>query len=438
MTKGLVLNIVELFNFVDKTVISASIKGWVWHIRKQGNLIFLDLYDGTTWKILQVICNKKKMEKDSFEQISSIFRGASIIIQGEIIDDIRAPHGKEMKATSVEVIHPSQDTYDQLVPSDAGTETRLNKRYIAIRSPKTANILRVRDKVLRYTREFFSARGAIEVTPPTIVQAQAEGGGELFEVNYFNQKAYLTQSSQLYLETAIFALKNVFSILPSYRAEKSRTRRHLCEYLHCEGEYAFMEYEELISYLEDYIIHIIEKLKANDSEMIELLNPTLKVPEKPFPRVSYTDALQKLTAKGFNIQHGEDISDAPERELVDEFGTPIILEHFPTTLKPFYHKINADNSKVTNSADFIFPGIGEVIGAGERETDLESMLNRMKKMKPPIDPKKYEWYLALREFGSVPHSGFGLGIERLLAWILNLEHVRDATLYPRVINRLSP
>ena len=438
MTEGRFLRISELFNSKAQLTETVSVKGWAWHIRKQGNLIFLDLYDGTTWKVLQITFSKKKMEQENFEQVNAIFRGASIIVHGEVIDDKRAPFGKEMKAQFAEIIHPSQENYDQLVPSDAGTETRLNKRYIAIRNPKTASVLRIRDKVLRYTREFFSSRGAVEVTPPTIVQAQAEGGAELFEVNYFKRKAYLTQSSQLYLETAIFALRDVFSIAPSYRAEKSRTRRHLCEYLHCEGEYAFMSYEELLNYLEDYIIFVIKKLKDNDTEIIKMFNPDLKIPKKPFPRINYKEALEKLQARGFDIHYGDDISDAPERELVNEFGTPIILQHFPVTLKPFYHKINQKNPEVTNSADFIFPGIGEIIGAGERETDLESMLARMKRMDPPINAEDYDWYLALRKFGSVPHSGFGLGLERFLTWLLNLEHIRDASLYPRLINRLSP
>lgn len=412
--------------------------GWVWQRRRQGKLIFIELFDGSSQKVIQITAKANVLSAEQFAEVQKIYRGASLQVEGTVKKDQRAPDGMEILASAITVLHPSTESFDQQVPEGAGTDVQLTKRHILLRSPISSAILRMRSKVLRYSREFFYSRGGEEVTPPTIVEAQAEGGAELFEIKYFNQKAYLTQSSQLYLEAAIFALRDVFCVLPSYRAEKSRTRRHLTEFTHVEGEYAFMNFEGLLDYLEDYIIYVLQKIKTNDADILAIFEKQFEVPQKPFPRVEYKDAIELLKKKGFKIAHGEDISDAPERALVEHYGTPIILIHFPTSLKPFYHKINEQDPSVTNSADFIFPGLGEIIGSGERETEIDSMLERMALMDPPISPEEYYWYLDLRRYGSVPHSGFGLGLERFVQWILGLEHIRDATLFPRLLNRISP
>jgi len=430
--------IVELIDMVKEDPVPVTLEGWVWQFRKQGKLAFIELFDGSTWKIVQVTAKKNKLPENKFEALGKIYRGASLKIKGSLKADGRAPYGIEVLAEDIDVIHPSKEEFDQQVPQDAGIDVRLNKRHIVLRSPKSSAILKLRSHILKYSREFFYSRGAEEVTPPTIVETQAEGGAELFEIKYFDRKAFLTQSSQLYLESAIYSLGNVFCILPSFRAEKSRTRRHLTEYTHVEGEYAFMEFEGLKDYLEDYIIYMITQIKENDSDILDLFEKKVEIPSKPFPRVAYNEAIEKLKELGHEIEYGEDISDAPERDLVNYYGVPIILEHFPTSMKPFYHKINEEDPSITNSADFIFPNLGEIIGCGERETDIESMIDRMAKMDPPVSPDEYYWYMDLRRYGSVPHSGFGLGLERFLVWILDLEHIRDATLYPRLMNRLSP
>ena len=308
------MKISELGKHLDKDI---TLAGWVWQIRKQGKLVFIDLFDGSTYKTLQTTVKKNKLESNNFDAIAKLYRGASIQIFGTLKEDQRAPYGYEVLAKKVDIIHPSSEEYDQLVPPDAGPDVKLSKRHILIRGPKTSSILRMRSRVLQYSREFFFSRGAEEVSPPTIVEAQAEGGAELFEIQYFDRKAYLTQSSQLYLETAIFALRDVFCVLPSYRAEKSRTRRHLTEYTHVEGEYAFMDYEGLIDYLEDYIIHVLTRIKENDKDLLALFDrEDLQVPSKPFPRVTYDEALKMLDEMGHHIEYGEDISDAPERALV--------------------------------------------------------------------------------------------------------------------------
>ncbi|MHA2252591.1 MAG: asparagine--tRNA ligase [Candidatus Kariarchaeaceae archaeon] len=429
---------IKLSNLSDHLDTDVSVEAWILNIRKQGKkLCFLSLYDGTS--NLQATLKQNKLGEDKFALVDTIYRGASIRVTGHLVADERAPRGFELQASDVEVIHPSTETFDQEITPDSGTDVKLTKRHIVIRGPKTASVLRFQSHVLRYMREYFELNDLEEVIPPLIVEAQAEGGSELFEVKYFDRNAYLTQSSQLYLETAIFALRDVFCILPSFRAEKSKTRRHLTEYRHIETEHAFMDYEGLIDFIENLIIYVVTKVKEHDTEILELWDRKLDIPSKPFPRINYDDAV-KLLKDDYDIEipYGEDISDAPERQLVEHFGVPIILQHFPKHMKPFYHKINDENPEVTNSADFLFPICGELVGAGERETDIESMLERMAKMDPPPNPEEYYWYMDLRKYGSVPHSGFGMGLERLVMWFLGLEHLRESTLFPRTMNRIAP
>ncbi|MDH5402977.1 MAG: asparagine--tRNA ligase [Candidatus Heimdallarchaeota archaeon] len=425
----------ELSDLIGKEV---KIESWVLNIRRQGKkLCFLSLYDGTAE--LQATVKLNNVGEDNFAITNDIYRGASVSLIGTVVEDTRSVGGIELQVSKVHIIHPSLETFDQEITPESGADVRLTKRHIVIRGPKSASVLRLKSHVIKYLREYFYSRGLEEVVPPLIVEAQAEGGSELFEIKYFDTHAYLTQSSQLYLEAAIYSLRDVFCILPSFRAEKSRTRRHLAEYTHVETEHAYMDFSGLLDFLEDMIIHVITQVRKYDSDILELWERKLDIPEKPFPRVNYNDALKILKENyDIDIPHGEDISDAPERQLVEHFGKPIILQNFPKKMKPFYHKIDPDDPNITKSADFLFPICGELIGCGERETDIDSMLKRMGQMNPPVDPEHYYWYLDLRRYGSVPHSGFGMGLERLVQWLLDLEHIRDTTLFPRTLNRLSP
>ncbi|OLS26195.1 MAG: Asparagine--tRNA ligase [Candidatus Heimdallarchaeota archaeon LC_2] len=424
----------QLKDFLGKEV---ELDVWVLNKRKQGKkLCFLTLFDGTA--TLQATLKKNNIG-EKFDLIDEFYRGASLSLKGKILEDNRAPEGYELQVNDFKIIHPSSETYDQEITPESGPDVMLSKRHIAIRGPKTSSVLRLQSHVLKYLREYFYQFDLEEVYPPLIVEAQAEGGSELFEIKYFDRIAYLTQSSQLYLETAIFALRDVFCILPSFRAEKSRTRRHLTEYRHVETEHAFMDFERLLEFIENMIKYVVRRVTENDQDILKMWERDLQLLTKPFIRISYDDALILLKKEyDIDIIYGEDISDAPERQLVDHFGYPVILQYFPKESKPFYHKIDPDNPKFTRSADFLFPICGELIGSGERETDTESMLERMKMMDPPPDPDEYYWYMDLRKYGSVPHSGFGMGLERLLQWLLGLDHIRDATLFPRTMNRLSP
>jgi asparaginyl-tRNA synthetase len=424
----------HLKNYLNKDV---EVSAWVLNKRKQGKkLCFITLFDGTA--SLQATLKKNNIG-DKFDQVDDFYRGASLKISGTLIEDHRAPEGYELQVADFGIIHPSNEKFDQEITPESGPDVMLTKRHIVFRGPKTSSVLKFQSHVLRYLREYFEHNELEEVYPPLIVEAQAEGGSELFEIQYFDRKAYLTQSSQLYLETAIFALRDVFCILPSFRAEKSRTRRHLTEYRHVETEHAFMDFEDLLKFIENMLKYVVKKVKENDQDILDLWDRELPTIDEPFYRITYDDAIKLLkTEYDIEIQYGEDISDAPERQLVDHFGYPVILQHFPIDMKPFYHKIDPNKPKFTRSADFLFPICGELIGSGERETDIESMLERMSQMDPPLNPEEYYWYMDLRRYGSVPHSGFGMGLERLVQWLLGLDHIRDATLFPRTINRISP
>jgi asparaginyl-tRNA synthetase len=338
------------------------------------------------------------------------------------------------------VISNASPELEYEIRPDSGPQVMLDKRHLVLRGEQASDIMRFRDQVTRNFREFFFSRDFIEVTPSTIVQTQVEGGSTLFSFKYFENDAYLTQSSQLYLETVLPSLGNVFCILPSFRAEKSRTRRHLTEYTHLEAEMPWFEFEDYLDFTEDMIIHIYTK--AKESPILNKFNQTLEIPTKPFERVSYEKTIELLRENGIKgetgkfLEYGDDITEGPERALVDKIGKPTFLTYFPTGMKPFYMKVNEKNPEVMNAADLLLPNIGEVVGGSQREDDLDTLLERMKE--EGLDPKPYYWYIDQRKYGTVPHSGFGIGLERTIQALLNLNHIREACLYPRLINRATP
>jgi asparaginyl-tRNA synthetase len=318
----------------------------------------------------------------------------------------------------------------------------MDKRHLVIRSQGTSNILRFRSILTQAFRNFFFNRGSFEVHPPTLVQTQVEGGSTLFKFKYFDQIGYLTQSSQLYLETVIFALKDVFCVMPSYRAEKSRTRRHLTEYTHIEWEGAFIEFEDLLNLLENMVRFIVKETKEKAGDIIKERNPDFHLDDKPFIRITYSDAIKMLNEKeivkedGSAYEYGDEITERPERQLVDALNHPVFLTKFPAEQKAFYMKRDSEDKDLTLSVDLLVPNVGEVIGGSVREDDLETLIKRFEA--EGLDTTPYYWYLDLRKYGSVPHSGFGLGLERCLVWILGLDHIRESCLFPRLQNRITP
>ena len=431
------VSIASLSKEIGKQV---SVRGWLHHVRRQGKLTFLVIRDPTGF--VQSIIKPQISGKDAVKVANNLTRETTVIATGTVREDKRAPYsGVELQIATIEPVlgYASPELEHEIRP-DSGVQVLLDKRHLVLRGEQASQIMRFRDLITRSFRKFFFLRDFVEVTPSTIVQTQVEGGSTLFAFDYFEQEAFLTQSSQLYLETVLPSLGNVFCILPSFRAEKSRTRRHLTEYTHIEAEMPWYDFNDLLEFIEDMIIHVYKT--ALTIPILQKFNDKVTLPEKPFEQVSYEKALELLREyeiqgeAGKYLEYGDDITEGPERMLVDKIGKPTFLTHFPVGMKPFYMKINKDNPDVMNAADLLLPNVGEIIGGSQREDDYEILLERMRE--EGLDPTPYYWYLDQRKYGTVPHSGFGLGLERTVQALLNLDHIREACMYPRLINRATP
>nr|MDO8090302.1 asparagine--tRNA ligase [Candidatus Sigynarchaeota archaeon] len=425
-----VVRVSDIPEFVGETV---QIRGWVHLKREHGkHMLFLVVRDGTGF--IQVVLRDNA--KGYFDVFDS-YREAAVIITGKVLEDARSPYGYEIRAESVEVVSPSRPTIEEEIQPDSSVDLLLDKRHLVIRGERASAVLRYTDKLLRYLREFCVEKGLTEVVPPIITKAACEGGATLFPVKYFDDTAYLTQSSQLYLEAVLPALGNVYCIQKSFRAERHRTRRHLLEYYHFEPELAFIDFEDLIRFAEDNIIYIVKRTLEEDYKILELFGvEDLEVPRRPFKRMTYAEALDFFKSRGVNIEPGMDLEESKERMLVDHFGEPLFLTDFPAEQKAFYFKRKGPDESIAMSMDLLVPTVGEIIGGGMREDDYDKIILRLKEMNANLED--YRWYTDFRRYGSVPHGGYGLGIERTVEWILHLEHIRDATLFPRLVNRLVP
>ena len=430
----------DLPDFVGKTV---SIQGWIGFSRKQGSLSFYVIRDSSGF-IQSVL--KKNVFKDpsKIAEFLELPRETLVKITGKVKTDERSPYlGVEVQITDMEILGSSSPDIEAEYRPDSTPQVLMDKRHLVIRSEGASTILRVRGHVTRELQTFFTQEDFIQVTPPTLVQTQVEGGSTLFPLQYFDEEAYLTQSSQLYLETAIFSLGKVYCSLPSFRAEKSRTRRHLTEFTHWEAEMPFYDFEDNMAFQEKMIRFVVDQITSKYPDVIQKFHPGLKSPEDPYLRLDYADMIDKLNEWGIakeegssKWEFGEDVTEKPERELIDKIGVPTFITRFPRGMKPFYMKVDPKDPDRTLSADLIVPGLGEIIGGSQREDDYDVLLEGFKR--EGLDTKPYQWYLDIRKYGSVYHSGFGLGIERLVQYILNVEHIRDTCLFPRLMNRIYP
>ena len=430
--------IYDVNSFVGKRV---KISGWVHRVAHQGALMFVNLRDGSEIMIQCIFQNELSNCYDAL----TLHREASITVYGIIKKDERALDGYELTVDFWELICASAGEFDSKINKDSSNVSKLmNNRHLVIRQEETTLILRMRSIITQCFRNVLFKNKYTEVTCPTLVQTQVEGGSTLFSLDYYGEQAYLTQSSQLYLETCIYSLGNVFSLMPSYRAEKSRTRRHLSEYIHLEAEMAFITFDDLLNNIEDLICDVSQEVVKNFGDMLKQLNPNFKLPTKPFKRMDYSDAIKYCQENDIykdeetkeHFVFGDDIPEGPERKMTEMIGEPILLCRFHADIKAFYMSRCPENKILTESVDLLMPGVGEIIGGSMREWDYDRLIAGFKKH--GIDPSDYYWYTDLRKFGSVPHGGYGLGIERFLCWILGQYHIRDVCLYPRYMNHCTP
>ncbi|QHT46841.1 asparagine--tRNA ligase [Bacillus sp. SB49] len=414
-----------------------TIGAWLSNKRSSGKIAFLQLRDGTGF--MQGIVVKADIGEDKFQEAKALTQETSLYVTGVIAEDTRSPLGYEMQVTDFEIIHEAVDY--PITPKEHGTEFLMDHRHLWLRSKRQHAVMSVRNEIIRATYEFFNDNGYVKIDPPILTGSSAEGSTELFHTKYFEEDAYLSQSGQLYMEAAAMAFGRVFSFGPTFRAEKSKTRRHLIEFWMIEPEMAFMEHVESLEVQEQYVSHVVQSVLKNCAIELEALGrdtEKLKQIQAPFPRISYDDAVQLLKDKGFDdIEWGEDFGAPHETAIAESYDKPVFITNYPAEIKAFYMKPDPERPEVVLCADLIAPeGYGEIIGGSQRIDDLELMKQRYEEH--GLTDDAYKWYLQLREYGSVPHSGFGLGLERTVAWIAGVEHVRETIPFPRLLNRLYP
>lgn len=426
--------IAEVHKWVGKEV---TIGAWLANKRSSGKIAFLQLRDGTGF--IQGVVVKSEIGEETFQKAKSLSQETSMYVTGTVQEDSRSPFGYELQVTDIKVLHEAVDY--PITPKEHGTEFLMDHRHLWLRSRKQHAVMKIRNEIIRATYEFFNNNGFVKVDPPILTGSAPEGTTELFHTKYFDEDAFLSQSGQLYMEAAAMALGKVFSFGPTFRAEKSKTRRHLIEFWMIEPEMAFYEFEDSLKVQEEYVAYVVQSVLKNCKLELERLGrdtSKLENIKAPFPRISYDDAIQMLIEKGFeDIEWGDDFGAPHETAIADHFDKPVFITHYPTKIKPFYMQPAPDRDDVVLCADMIAPeGYGEIIGGSERIHDYELMKQRIAEHNLPLE--SYKWYLDLAKYGSVPHSGFGLGLERTVAWISGVEHVRETIPFPRLLNRLYP
>ena len=424
---------------------TVTIRGWLYNLRESGKLLFPQFRDGSG--IIQGVVPKNAVTPEVFEAVKTLTQESSVIVEGKVRADKRAPGGYELDVQNVQVVQrvPETDPYP-ITPKEHGTDFLMEHRHLWVRSQRQAAILRLRAEIIKAARDFFDDRGFTLTDPPIITPAACEGTTTLFPVDYFEDQAYLTQSGQLYVEATAMALGKVYSFGPTFRAEKSKTRRHLTEFWMVEPEVAYATLDEVMDLAEGLISFIVKRClerRRTDFETIGRDTAKLEKIEPPFPRISYDDAVKNLEegyAKGAlesKFEWGGDLGSPDETYLSSQFEKPVMVHHYPAKVKAFYMEPDPQRPELALAVDVLAPeGYGEIIGGSQRMASHELLLERIREHGLP--ESAFQWYLDLRKFGSVPHGGFGMGIERAVAWICGLEHVRETIPFPRMLYRLYP
>jgi asparaginyl-tRNA synthetase len=413
-----------------------TLRGWVYNKRSSGKLQFILLRDGTG--IIQCVAFKGNFAAEQFESLDKLTQESSLEIRGQVRKDSRSPGGYELDIVGFRVIQLAENY--PITPKEHGTAFLMENRHLWLRSSRQHAILKIRHEVIKACRDFFDDRGFTLSDTPIFTPNACEGTTNLFETDYFDQKAYLTQSGQLYSEATAAAFGKVYCFGPTFRAEKSKTRRHLMEFWMVEPEVAFATLEETMDLAEGLICFILERVLTKRKDQFAILERDTSLLEKmvsPFPRLSYDDAVKKMQAAGSEIQWGGDFGGGDETILSEQYDSPVMVHRYPSSVKAFYMQPDPERPEVALCVDVLAPeGYGEIIGGGARIHDYDLLLKRIREHNLSVEP--FRWYLDLRKYGSVPHAGFGMGIERMVAWLCKLTHLREAIAFPRTLYRIYP
>jgi asparaginyl-tRNA synthetase len=424
---------------------SVTIRGWLYNLRESGKLLFPIFRDGSG--LIQGVVPKNAVSPETFDALKGLTQESSVIVEGKVRADKRAPGGYELDVSNVQVLQkvPESEPYP-ITPKEHGVDFLMEHRHLWIRSQRQAAILRVRAEIIKAARDFFDDRGFTLTDPPIITPAACEGTTTLFPVDYFDEQAYLTQSGQLYIEATAMALGKVYSFGPTFRAEKSKTRRHLTEFWMVEPEVAYAKLDDLMELAESFITFIVKRCLEKRRADLQIIGRDISKLEKidtPFPRITYDEAVQKLQ-EGFTkgaienkFEWGGDLGSPDETYLSAQYERPVMIHRYPAKVKAFYMEPDPERPELALCVDVLAPeGYGEIIGGSQRMASYDLLLQRIHEHNLPEEA--FKWYLDLRKFGGVPHSGFGMGIERAVAWICGLEHVRETIPFPRMLHRLYP
>jgi asparaginyl-tRNA synthetase len=424
---------------------SVTLRGWLYNSRESGKLLFPIFRDGTG--SIQGVAHVKSVTPEVFERLKGLTQESSVIVTGKVRADKRAPGGYELDVEDVQVVQrvPESDPYP-ITLKDHGVDFLQERRHLWVRSPRQSAILRIRAEIMRAAAEYFDSNGFIRTDPPILTPAACEGTSTLFPVDYFGDPAYLTQSGQLYIESTALALGKVYSFGPTFRAEKSKTRRHLTEFWMIEPEVAYMDLDGLMELAENFIAHIVQSVLKNRAPELQVIGrdaAKLETVKAPFVRLRYDEAVEMLNQAHKDgkleapFEYGNDFGSPDETWLSSQYDRPVMVHRYPANVKAFYMEPDANDPRYALCVDVLAPeGYGEIIGGSQRVSSYELLSSRIDEHKLPR--AAFEWYLDLRRYGSVPHSGFGMGIERVVAWVCALDHVRETIPFPRMLNRMYP